>query len=232
VGRIDSRQDKLMIWILLTFVVSASAVTLGIRAGTDARTMWLTVAGGYALTGALAVYRLGATKTLLDRLVPKWGDISLGIVTAAALLGLAWAGRELLLPLGSERLGWLGQLYGKLGSPSAVRGSLSMTGLVVLVSALEEISWRGLVQHELSVRVGQGRAWWLTAVSYAIATLPAAFLLADPVAGPNPVLPAGALSCGLAWGYVTKATGRLPPVMISHAVFTYFVVTRFSWPGL
>lgn len=221
-----------MIWILLIFVTSASAIAFGIRPGTDARTMWLIVTAGYTLTGAVAAYRLGTMKQLLGRLVPKWGDLSLGIVTAAALLGLAWAGRELLLPLGSERLGWLGQLYGKLGSPGAVRGSLLMTGLVVLVSVLEEISWRGLVQQELAVRVGQGRAWWLAAVSYAIATLPAAFLLADPVAGPNPVLPAGALSCGLAWGYVTKATGRLPPVIISHFVFTYFVVTRFSWPGL
>ena len=221
-----------MTWILLCFVVSALAIAIGVRPGSDPRTMWLIVGGGTALTGALAIYRLAVARVLWERLRPKWGDISLGILTAAALLGLAWAGRTVLLPLGSERLGWLGQLYTRLGSPHAVRGSLTMTGLVVAVSALEELTWRGLVQQELARHVGPARAWWLTAVSYAVATLPAALLLADPIAGPNPVLFAGALSCGLVWGYVTKATGRLPPVVISHTVFTYFVVTRFSWPGL
>jgi membrane protease YdiL (CAAX protease family) len=194
--------------------------------------MWLIIASGTTLTGVLAVYRLATTRGLWERLRPQWGDVTLGILTAVALLGLAWAARTVLLPLGSERLGWLGQLYSKLGSPDAVRGSLTMTGLVVAVSALEELTWRGLVQQELSRRVGPARAWWLAALSYAVATLPAALLLADPVAGPNPVLFVGALSCGLVWGYVAKATGRLPPVAISHAVFTYFIVTRFSWPGL
>lgn len=221
-----------MFWILVTFVVSASAIGFGVRPGVSSTTMWWIVAGGYGLLGALAAYRLGVRDVLGEKVRPKWGDLSLGILMAIGLLILAWGARAVLLPVGSRRLAWLGQLYGMLGSPDIVRGSVVMTVVVVMVSTLEELVWRGFVLEELQERVGGARAWWMASLLYAGATLPASFTLADPVAGPNPILFAGALVAGLVWSYVTRTVGRLPPAMIAHATFTYFIVTRFAWPGL
>ena len=59
-----------------------------------------------------------------------------------------------------------------------------------------------------------------------------AWCLADPTAGPNPLLVVAALGCGLFWSFTASILGRLPPVIISHMVFTYFVSVQFHPPGL
>jgi membrane protease YdiL (CAAX protease family) len=70
--------------------------------------------------------------------------------------------------------------------------------------------------------VGTRRAWPLTAVLYALAHSPTVVLLAAPPAGANPVLLLAAAGCGLVWSFLASVTGRLPAVIVSHAVFSYF----------
>jgi hypothetical protein len=50
-------------------------------------------------------------------------------------------------------------------------------------------------------------------------------------AGLNPLLVLAALGCGLCWSFMARMFDRLPPVMVSHAVFTYFSATQFRVPG-
>jgi membrane protease YdiL (CAAX protease family) len=54
--------------------------------------------------------------------------------------------------------------------------------------------------------------------------------LSDPIAGINPLLVTGALGCGLVWSFLAVFRGRLVPVVIAHAVFTYFSLVQFHWP--
>ena len=194
--------------------------------------MWGSLTAAYVVLGGIAVKRLAADGLLKDRLRARWGDLTLGAGTALLMLVASWSVRSSLLPVGSDQLGWLGQVYRVLGDPANLDRSLLLTALVLFVPALEELVWRGWVQQQLAQRTGARWAWALTALLYALAAAPTAFTLADPVAGPNPLPVFAALGCGLVWGFTTKLVGRLPPVMISHAAFTYFSVAQFRWPGM
>jgi hypothetical protein len=69
----------------------------------------------------------------------------------------------------------------------------------------------------------------VAAVLYAISLLPTSYSLAA-ISGPNPLLPMAALGCGLVWSFMGNMFGRLPPMMISHMVFSYFIATQFRLP--
>jgi len=98
---------------------------------------------------------------------------------------------------------------------------------IVVVAILEEIAWRGLVYALVEERFGTRRAWPITAALYAAAHLPTLVLLADPYAGPNPLIVLAALGCGLVWGLIVARTGRLPVAIFSHALFTWCVAVQF-----
>jgi uncharacterized protein len=140
----------------------------------------------------------------------------------------AVAGRLLLSPRGSVREAWIMRMYLQIGDPALLdRHVIAASVAVVLVAALEEISWRGLVYAALEEKVGTRRAWPATAVLYAAAHLPSLTLLGDPFAGPNPLIILAALGCGLIWGLIVARTGRLPVAILSHALFTWAVVIKF-----
>ena len=222
-----------MLVVALTFVVCSAALGFAVRpalAGTW--TMWLALGAPYLALSAFAVFRFWRNGTLADRLKPRWGDISIGMVIAVILLLGSWGGRALLTPAGTERQAWLFQIYNQIGRPDVIQRSFALSAAVLLVAASEELIWRGLVLDQLKARVGDRRAWLLTTALYAAAVVPTVFTLADPTAGPNPLLVVAALGCGLFWSFTASILGRLPPVIISHMVFTYFVSVQFHPPGL
>ncbi|MBN1609231.1 MAG: CPBP family intramembrane metalloprotease [Polyangiaceae bacterium] len=222
----------MIFWLGLVCVIAAGGLALALSFAANTLLLWLSLAGVYVVLGGLSLWRLRARAALGSMLVPRWGDLSIGAITGLLLLLGSWAVRSHLLPTGSARLGWLGQVYRSLGDPREVRQSLTLSLLVVLVSVLEEVVWRGYVQQELGTRLSQARASMLSTVLYACVTTPAVLMLADPVAGPNPLPALAALGCGLVWAATRAIVGRLPPVMVSHALFTYFTVTQVHWPGL
>jgi membrane protease YdiL (CAAX protease family) len=222
----------MILWLGLVCVVAAGGLALALSLAGNTLLLWLSLAGVYVVLGGLSLWRLHARAALARMLRPRWGDLSLGAVSGLLLLLGSWAVRSFLLPVGSARLGWLGQIYRSLGDPREVRQSLVLGLLVVLVSILEEVVWRGYVQEELGARLGEARASILGTALYACVTAPAVFLLADPIAGPNPLPALAALGCGLVWAVMRAKVGRLPPAMVSHALFTYFTVTQVRWPGL
>lgn len=195
-------------------------------------TLFWWLLGAYGLLSLLALRHFWNEGTLLDRLMPRWGDLSIGILLTALLLLASFVARGALAPAGTVRYAWLYRLYLQLGNPEVVQHSVLLTGAVLLVAIGEELVWRGLVLDILSERLGTRRGWIAATLAYTLATVPTVFTLRDPVAGLNPLLPTAAFGAGLVWSFVAARLGRLTPVMISHMAFTYFSVVQFRWPGM
>lgn len=222
-----------MLVVYLTTALVAGTLAFAFRpALAGSPIFYLSILGCYAVLGGLALYKAWDDGTLLDRLAPRWGDLSIGAITASLLLLASWGARSVLAPAGSPQQAWLFYIYLQLGSSEAIQHSALITGSIVLTAALEEVVWRGMVLDGLSARFGTRRAWMLCALSYGVAHLPTAFTLRDPVAGPNPFIFIAALGCGLVWSFTARLTGRLPPVIVSHVAFSYFSAAQFRLPGL
>jgi len=192
---------------------------------------WAAVGLPYLVLAGLAIYVMWDQGTLADKLRPRWGDLSIGAVTAMVLLFGSWAGRALLAPISEPRHGWLLRVYLQVGDADHIQRSIGLTLAVITIPILEELVWRGLVLSELEARFGTRRAWPLAALLYALAHVPTVITLADPVAGPNPLLVLAALACGIVWSFSAVILKRLPPVIFSHMAFTYFTAVQFRWPG-
>jgi membrane protease YdiL (CAAX protease family) len=225
-----------MVWVGVIVVVTAAALGFALRPELSGKEnvwlMWGAVGIPHLALAGLAAARMWQDKTLLKRLEPRWGDLSIGIVVAAILMFGSWGTRELLTPTDSQRLAWLYQVYSQLGSPEVIQRSYALTATILAVAALEEVIWRGYVLDQFNERISKRYGWLVTALLYAATTIPTVFTLADPVAGPNPLLLIAALGCGLFWSFTANIVGRLPPVMISHMVFTYFMTLMFRPAGL
>jgi hypothetical protein len=153
------------------------------------------------------------------------------VILAAALLLLSWAVRLVVAPAGSIRQAWLFRIYLQIGDSESIKRSALLTVLILVIAACEELVWRGMVLTLLAERVGVRRAWPLAALVYSASLIPTAFGLADPAAGPNPLLLIAGLGCGLVWSFAAAKLGRLMPVIFSHMVFSYFSAVQFRWPG-
>lgn len=214
----------------VTLITAAMAFAFRLEAAGSA-TFWLGLGVPYALLALLALRRLWNDGTLIEALTPRWGDLSLGFVTAALLLFASWGARAVLAPAGSARLAWLFRIYAQVGDTDAVqRSALYTLGLLVIV-VCEELVWRSMVLDELTQRFGTRRAWPLSALGYGVTALPTLITLRDPVAGYNPLLVTAALGCGIVWSFLASIKGRLVPVIIAHGVFTYFSLVQFRWPA-
>ena len=194
--------------------------------------LWAAIGGTYAVLGVVAVHKLWDDGTLLDRLKPKWGDISIGVVTAAGLIFATWLARTWLTPAGTPRQLWYLRIYAQLGDPETIQRSVVLTTVLFAIAALEELVWRGMVLGELEEKLGTRRAWPAAALLYGLALVPTMVTLAVPGAGPNPLLVIAGIGCGLVWSFTTMLTKRLPPVIISHVAFAYFTIVQFRWPGM
>jgi membrane protease YdiL (CAAX protease family) len=160
------------------------------------------------------------------------GDFTRGFVACGALFAAAWAFTHVVIPQHSPREAWLARLYLQIGDPSDLRKQVVPVVAAIIVAAIaEEIVWRGLVTSLLEEVVGSSRAWVLSAVLYAVAHLPTAWVMRDPVAGPNPLIPLAALFAGLLWGGMARRFERLLPGIFSHILFDWTVVMMFRLWG-
>jgi membrane protease YdiL (CAAX protease family) len=207
---------------LVTAVVAA-AIAFAFRAGlAGTPMMWLGITIPYAALSALALYRLYDDGTLLDVFRIRAGDVTVGVLTAGLVYGGAWVIERFFISTSAPRLAWLFRMALQIG---AGRPSPIFLGLIIVGLALaEELVWRGLVLGALAESFGTRRAAPLAALAYAIAHVPSMFTLADPEVGTNPLLVVAAFGCGLVWSFTATLAGRLPPVIISHAVFSYFAI--------
>src|SRR5690606_9545040 len=154
----------------------------------------------------------------------------IGAITGLVLLVGSWLGRATITPAGSDEQAWVLYVYLMVGDPAVVQSSVLVILALLAIATLEEIVWRAMVLDQLMQRYGDRRSWPLSAVLYSLSLLPTAFTLRGP-AGLNPILPLAALGCGLVWGFMGRLFGRLPPLIISHMIFTYFAAVQFRLPG-
>lgn len=216
---------------LLAFVVLTATYALAFRpeiGGTAS--FWWIFGVPHAALAAVAVHKLWNDGTLLDRLVPRGGDISIGFIVAVLLLLSSWAARATLTPPGTARSAWLFSIYLQLGDPELLQRSVVLTLVLLAIVLCEELVWRGLVLEEMNETFGTRRGWLVAALLYCLASVPTAYTLRDSVAGPNPLLVFATLGCGIVWTFMAGRFGRLLPGAISHMVFTYFSAVQFRLP--
>lgn len=182
----------------------------------------------YAVLTAAALLRLQRRGELRAVMRPAAGDLTFGAVTAGLLYGAAMAAHLTITPRGTPREAWIVLTYLQIGDPALVNLHL-LGGVIFVIAALEEIVWRGLVMRVLQAPLGPQRAWLLSTVLFGAAHLPAMFLLRDPIAGLNPLLPLAATGCGFVWGYLANRTGRMIPAIFAHALFTWAVIEFPLW---
>ena len=165
-------------------------------------------------------------------LAVRAGDFTRGFVACGVLFAASWAFTKYALPEKSPRIAWLVRLYLQVGDPSELRKEVwAIVLAIVLAAVAEEIVWRGLVTTLLAETIGSRRAWVWAAVLYAIAHLPTAWAMRDPVAGPNPLVPIAALGAGLVWGWMAQRFERLLPGIFAHVLFDWTVVMMFRLWG-
>jgi membrane protease YdiL (CAAX protease family) len=214
---------------LLATLATAAAVTLAFRPERAGSPLVLGIIGGaYAPMLLATLWWLRRRGQLKQRLLPARGDITIGALIAggcymlAALVHLTLSGIE-----GIEEA-WIMRLYLHIGDP---RTTVSFTvGIAVLViAAAEEVVWRGWVMASLVETLGEVRGWLGATALYALAHAATVVLLADPHAGPNPLLVTAAAGLGLLWGYLALRLGRLGPSLFAHALFSWAVVEYPLW---
>lgn len=194
-------------------------------------TFWWILAIPHGVIATYAALRLRSQGRLTELLRPRWGDLSLGAFVGVLLLVASWAGRETLASVGTPQQAWLLNIYVQVGDPEVVEGSLLITMLLLAIVVSEDLIWRGWTLDSATRLLGERRGWMLAALLYGATMVPTVFTLAAPVAGPNPLLLVAALFCGLVWTFMAHLIGRLPPVLISHAIFSYFSIVQFRQPG-
>lgn len=222
-----------MALVLATFLLSLMASAIGFHPAL-AGSVWMWLGFGLCQLpmALIAVRMLKADDELRDVLQPHWGDISLGMGSALLLLASALAARMAVAPEGSGQNGWLGKAYAHAGEPAMLERYWALILVaVVVISALEEIAWRGMVLPKLEERLGTRRAWPVCGLLYGLTFLPSIWWL-HSAAGPNPLVVAAAVLAGVAWSYLTARTRRLAPSILSHAVFVWFVVVQFRLMGM
>jgi len=188
----------------------------------------LAIGALYATLAAAAIRRLKNNHELGARLRPRAGDLTFGVFVGALLYGGAMAGRLFFAPHGSEREAWIIRVYLQVGDPGLV--DMHLVGAAVLViAALEEITWRGLVLPILEEPFGARRAWLWSTLLFGLAHVPVAYQLRDETAGLNPLIPMAALGCSFVWGYLAIRTDRLAPSIFAHALFSWAIIEFPLW---
>ncbi|MCA9626696.1 MAG: CPBP family intramembrane metalloprotease [Myxococcales bacterium] len=194
-------------------------------------TMYAGLGLPYLVFATLALRDLWEEGVLAERLAPRWGDVGLGGLLGLLLVGAGWVVREQVIPEHGVHRVWVMRILTQVGDAKVIQASIGLTLAILLIAMLEELVWRGLVLPHAERLVGVRRGWILTALLYALAVVPAMWATRVEPIGLNPFLPAAALGCGLVWSFLAARLGRLAPIMISHAVFTYFSGVVFRVPG-
>ena len=140
--------------------------------------------------------------------------IALGLVSAAILYFIFWAGKSvsaMILPFSG---GQIGGIYHKgAGTPMWVIAPL----LFFVTGPCEELYWRGYLQKNLMMRFGQWQGWLLATAIYA----------AVHIWSFNFMLIGAAAVAGAFWGAMYWRLKTLTPVIISHSVWSAVIFAVF-----
>jgi membrane protease YdiL (CAAX protease family) len=188
---------------------------------------WVHWKGTWGPLAVLAV--LGAARLLLADpgtrrlLVPRRSTLALAAAGAVAMVGATYAlygplGRVFpALPVATT------ELYGVLRAGGY--GRISLAALVVIISACEEIVWRGRPLEEAELRP---RTHPLTPAASAKVLSVALLYGACHLTSGSYLLALIAAACGLAWGLLRVAGLSLWPSILAHAAWDLAILV--AWP--
>jgi hypothetical protein len=223
--------DRILPALVVLVIGGASSFAFSDRFAAKGAVLWILL-GANGLLALVSLWRMWRDGTLLDLFKWRSGDVALGALVTL-LLGISVVvGRQIVFPPGSAPEAWVIRLYLQLGPIPTGSARLLFALAIVAVASLEEIVWRGMVQQILEEWLGVRRGWILAALLYALAHLPTLWTLAMPSVGPNPLVLLAAFFCGSVWGFLVARKQRLPPALLSHALFTYAITAEFRlWGG-
>ncbi|NUP10470.1 MAG: CPBP family intramembrane metalloprotease [Polyangiaceae bacterium] len=219
-----------MAWASAVGLTVAMALVFLVTLSRDAqstRPVFLGLGALYLVTSVLAVLRY-RKRDELHLVKPRGGDLTFGGLVAFLLFGLVFVVHSLVTAPGTPQHGWIIRIYLMMGDPFADNRHLVAAG-AALVGLMEELSWRGFVTPMLEERIGVAKGNVVSVLLYTAGHVTTVMALGDPIAGPNPLLPLAALGCGAAWSYLRWRMERMPPVLLSHALFTWMVVEFPLW---
>jgi len=183
--------------------------------------LWVRLTGSWTLLAVLAA--LGAARLVLGdpetrRLLgPPAGGLRLGAAGAAALIGATYGLYQLLAAAFPALPGATRALYGVLNAAGYRPAALG--ALVLLVSACEEVVWRG---RPLSGAAAGRRRLDGTAVAR-VAAVALLYGAASLTSG-SLLLAALSVGCGFTWGLLRVAGRSLWPAILAHAAWTLAVL--------
>ena len=140
--------------------------------------------------------------------------VALGLVSAAILYFIFWAGKAVSAVILPYFGGQIGVIYDKgVGTPMWVIALL----LFFVTGPSEELYWRGYLQKNLMIRFGQWQGWLLATAIYA----------AVHIWSFNFMLIGAAAVAGAFWGAMYWRLKNLAPVIISHSVWSAVIFAVF-----
>jgi len=162
----------------------------------------------------LAILSLLLQPNRTERIKIDARAVALGLVSAAILYFIFWAGKavsEVILPFSG---GQISGIYDKgAGTPMWVIALL----LFFVTGPSEELYWRGYLQKNLMMRFGQWQGWLLASAIYA----------AVHIWSFNFMLVGAAAVAGAFWGAMYWRLKNLTPVIISHSVWSAVIFAVF-----
>ncbi len=188
---------------------------------------WVHWKGSWGPLALLAV--LGGARLLLADpgtrrlLVPRRSTLGLAAACGVAMVVATYALYAPLsrvfpaLPVATT------ELYGVLHAGGY--GRISLAALVVVISACEEIVWRGRPLEEAELRAGTRP---LTPAAAADVLSVALLYGACHLTSGSLLLAVLAAACGLAWGFIRVAGRSLWPSIVAHAAWDLAILV--AWP--
>ena len=188
---------------------------------------WVHWKGSWGPLAVLAV--LGAARLLLVHpgtrrlFVPRRSTLALAAASTVAMVGATYALYGGLarvfpaLPVATT------ELYGVLHAGGY--GRISLAALVVIISACEEIVWRGRPLEEAELRSGTQP---LTLAATEQVLWVALLYGACHLTSGSVLLALLAAACGLAWGLLRVAGRSLWPPILAHAAWDLAILV--AWP--
>lgn len=140
-----------------------------------------------------------------------------GVLSAALLYLIFWAGKAVstsLFPFAEHQIG---SIYGK--GEGASRWMIALL-LLLVTGPCEEIYWRGYLQRNLMRHLGGWQGWLAATAIYAGVHLWSFNFMLIGAAG----------VAGAFWGALYWRLGRLPAVIVSHALWSAFIFAVLPVP--
>ncbi|MCB2192152.1 MAG: CPBP family intramembrane metalloprotease [Deltaproteobacteria bacterium] len=191
-------------WGGLVFMMALAVLLFGLTFGWSWGNFWLKITIS-AVT--LTVISFFLRPPAPGELRFKVSDVLWGLGIAVALWLLFWLGKTISTQLFSFAGEQIGGIYHKSqGTP------LWLIALILffLTGPSEELFWRRYLQSSLMERLGAGWGWLVATALYAGVHLASA----------NFMLIGAAAVAGAYWGLLYWKLGRIPPIIISHSIWS------------